>query len=71
MNIENIAKFNIPGKCQCCSSSDTEYTAVKIKDDFGYAVIWCNNCKRACNISRIQITDKTVIGKKIPNRLIY
>ncbi|MEE3449836.1 MAG: hypothetical protein VZR27_03910 [Acutalibacteraceae bacterium] len=70
-NIENIAKINSPGNCPYCENSDTEYTAVRIYKNLGYAVVWCNKCKRACNISRMEITDKTIVGKTIPKNLIF
>lgn len=70
-NLENISKENTPGKCPYCGSLDTEYTAIRIKRNMGYAVIWCNNCSNACNVSRVQITDKTIVNKAIPNGLKF
>jgi transcription elongation factor Elf1 len=70
-NLENIAKNNRAGKCPHCKSEDTEYTATKVNGDFGYGVVWCNNCKRAYIISRMRIDKDTVTDKTAPKGLIY
>ncbi len=70
-NIKNIVQLNSPGNCPYCDNLNTEYTAVKVNKNWGYAVIWCNDCKRACHLSRFEITDKTVVGKVIPQNLNF
>lgn len=69
--IENIAESNTPGKCPYCESENTAYNATKISGNFGYAVIWCNECKNAHIISRLSIDDKIITDKKAPDNLIY
>ena len=70
-NIENIAINNTPGVCPYCNSLNTDYSFKEIENGYGYAVIWCNECKKAVNVSRIKITAKDNINKKIPNDLIF
>ena len=70
-NIENIAKNNTPGVCTHCGSVKTDYSAIEVSGGYGYAIIWCNECKHAFNLSRIKITDETNKNKKIPNDLIF
>lgn len=69
--IEHIAKDNTPGKCPYCESENTAYNATKIKDKFGYAVIWCNKCKKAHIISRIKIENNTTTNADVPSDLIF
>lgn len=71
-NIESIALNNTPGKCPCCGSFNTEYNAIKLIDNnYGYCVIWCNDCKNAFNVSRMKILQNTITDKKIPNDLKF
>lgn len=70
-NLEHIAEYNTPGVCPHCGSDNTEYTANKIKGNFGNCVIWCNDCKHAHNISRIEISKYMITDKEVPNGLIF
>ena len=70
-NLENIIKNNTPGKCPCCGSTDTDYNTVKVVDNYGYGVIWCNKCKNAYNISRLKITNNMITNHKIPTDLRF
>ena len=70
-NIENIAKNNTPGACPHCGSMKTDYSATEVNNGYGYSVIWCGDCKRALNLSRMKITDTTNKNKKIPTDLIF
>ena len=70
-NIEQIAIDNTVGVCPYCQSNDTEYCAKGVKNGFGYAVIWCNNCKHAYSISRLKINKNTITDKTIPSDLIF
>jgi len=70
-NIKNVTDGNPPGRCPCCGSLRTDYTAVPISGDLGYCTVWCNDCKRAYNISRIRITKDMAVSHKIPNDLIF
>ncbi len=70
-NIESIAKTANSGICPYCGSNDTNYSTKKISKDFGYCVIWCNKCKKATNISRIEIDEKISHNIEIPDDLIF
>lgn len=70
-NLEHVAENNTPGICPHCGSNKTEYTANKIKEDFGHCIIWCNDCKHAYNISRVQVTEGMIMNKEIPADLIF
>ena len=70
-NIEEIATDNTAGVCPYCKSDDTEYSAKEVANGFGYAVIWCNQCKHAFNLSRIKIDGNIITNKAIPDDLIF
>ena len=70
-NIEQIATDNTAGVCPYCQSNDTEYSAKEVANGFGYAVIWCNRCKHAFNLSRIRVDKNTITNKAIPTELIF
>ncbi len=70
-NIEQIATDNTAGVCPYCQSNDTEYSARKVEKEFGYAVIWCNHCKHAFNLSRLRINKNMITNKAIPSELIF
>lgn len=70
-NLESIFNNNTPDACPCCGSKNTEYSAQKVQNDYGYCVIWCNDCKSAYNVSRMKVTDDLITNKKIPVGLNY
>lgn len=70
-NVEQIALNNTAGVCPCCQSDDTEYSAKEVANGLGYAVIWCNHCRHAFNISRLRINKNTIVDKTIPSNLIF
>ena len=70
-NIENIATKNTPGKCPHCGSLNTDYNAIKLHNEYGNCVIWCNDCKNAFNVSRMKITQDTNTNKLIPKDLKF
>ena len=70
-NIEQIATDNTAGVCPYCQSNNTEYSAKEVKKGFGYAVIWCDHCKHAFNLSRLRINKNTITNKSIPSELIF
>ncbi len=65
-NLESIFNNNTPNACPCCGSKNTDYSAKKVQGDYGYCVIWCNDCKSAYNASRVRITDNLKTGNIIP-----
>lgn len=70
-NLENIAESKTSGKCPHCGSDNTDYTLVGEVGNIGYGEVWCNDCKCAYHISRIQIAAGHPLNKKTPNNLIY
>lgn len=70
-NIESVLKNKNSGMCPFCKSSNTNYSADKVNDDYGYCVVWCNDCKRALNISIMKISDDMVTNNEIPKDLIF
>ena len=70
-NMENIAENKTSGTCPYCGSVDTDYTLVGKIGSVGYGTVWCNSCKRAYHISRIQIVDGYALNKPTPSNLIY
>lgn len=70
-NLENIAETKTSGKCPHCGSNNTDYTLAGNIGNIGYGDIWCNDCKYAYHISRVQITEGFPLNKVIPDNLIY
>lgn len=70
-NLESIATTKTSGNCPFCNSEDTDYSFVGKVSTIGYGVIWCNSCKRAYTISRMQIVDGYKLNKSIPQELVY
>lgn len=70
-NIENISINNEVGECPFCCSNDTNYCDVEVNNGYGYEIIWCNNCKNACHISRIKITAQSHTNINIPKDLKF
>lgn len=72
-NLKSIADNGNVGKCPFCGSTDTDYkcTAVSPENGNGYMDIWCNDCKRAFHVSRMQITDGMKTDGDIPEKLKY
>ncbi len=70
-NLENIIDHNKPEDCPCCGSLNTEYSAKEVKNNYGFCVIWCNDCKNAYNVSRMKINDNFITDKKFLTDLIF
>ena len=70
-NLENIATKRISGKCPCCGCNDTDYTLIGKVGSMGYGEIWCNECKRAYHISRIQVLDGFNLNKEVPKDIVH
>ncbi len=71
-NLELLSKNGETGKCPFCNSDDTDY-AVEVIDEkemIGHGAIWCNECKKAFHISRMQVTEK-LKKKSIPSGLNF
>ncbi len=70
-NIESVLKNGGSGLCPFCKSSNTDYRIVKIASNFGYGDIWCNECKKAVHISRVDISEDIIKESKLPKSLKY
>lgn len=69
-NLENFAENRTVGNCPYCNSDNTNYNATKIMDDYGYVVMWCNDCKHSYIISRLKITNDMKTNEHVPIDLI-
>ena len=71
-NLKSVFEKNDSGRCPYCNSADTDYGFVLIdeKNNMGCGAIWCNQCRQAYYISRIEITDGMRI-KEIPKGLKF
>ena len=71
-NLENLSKNGNVGMCPFCGSSDTDasFSVMDKKSNMGYGVIWCNKCKHAFKISRIEIINE-MKEKEVPRNLIF
>lgn len=47
------------------------FSITTISDSMGYYDIWCNDCKHACHISRMNTDGFQNENKKIPEGLKY
>lgn len=72
-NLKSIAANGNVGKCPFCGGGNTDYkcSVVSPENANGYMDIWCNDCKRAFHVSRMQITDGMKIDGDIPENLKY
>lgn len=68
-NLINLTETGEVGKCPCCGSNNTDYSANKINDKLGHIVLWCNHCKKGYNASRIEIQDNLKTNTPIPNNI--
>lgn len=68
-NLVELTETGKVGKCPCCGSDDTSYSANKINGDFGHIVLWCNSCNKGYNASRIKIQDNLKTNTPIPNNI--
>lgn len=71
-NLESIAKNHKSGLCPICGSKETDfgYSIIDPKSRMGYGAVWCNSCRHAFHISRVEVKDEKHI-KEIPHNLIY
>lgn len=69
-NIETFAKTRTVGVCPFCGSEDTDYCAKKVSGDYGYAILWCNKCRKSHIISSLKVTTDLKTDNLIPDDLI-
>lgn len=70
-NLESIAKNKTTGTCPYCGTDSVEFSTRKIKEGWGYGVLWCRSCRKAKLVPRIKITPDNGPRGIIPNNLIY
>lgn len=71
-NLQMLANDNKTGKCPFCKSENTEhsYEVINQNTHMGYGAIWCNDCKKAFHMSRVEILPDMRVSN-IPNDLDY
>lgn len=72
-NLKSIDTSGTVGKCPFCGSENTDYkcSIVNLENGNGYMDIWCNDCKRAFHMSRMQVTKGMKTDGNIPEKLKY
>lgn len=72
-NLISISRAGNPGACPHCGSTKTDYMCniVDPEKKLGYMDVWCDNCKKAFHVSRMEITDNLKTGGSIPGGLKY
>lgn len=72
-NLRGIAGGEGAGKCSFCGSVNTDYkcSVVDQKSKIGYMDIWCNDCKKAFHISRMQVAEDMKTYGEMPKDLKY
>lgn len=72
-NLEHLAQGKGCGKCPYCGSLNMDALCVVVDSTtrMGYGDLWCNDCKRAFHISRMQIPDCAKTTGTLPNGLRY
>ncbi len=71
-NLELLSRENKTGLCPFCNSDNTEVSFAIVDEEtkMGHGTIWCNDCRKAYHISRVQVSDEMKIGD-VPKGLIY
>lgn len=72
-NLKSIADIGSTGKCPFCGGTETDYkcSVVSQGNRLGYMDIWCNRCKRAFHVSRMNIPEGLKTGGEVPEGLKY
>lgn len=72
-NMKNIATKGTPGKCPKCGSDNTDYSCkiVDKKNNNGCMDIWCNDCKSAYHVSRMEKIGTLKSDNEMPEGLRY
>ena len=70
-NLETLAKTGNVGNCPFCGSNNTDYNSTKVSGDYGFAILWCNECMQSYIISRLKITNDMKTDQPIPDSLGY
>lgn len=72
-NLKSVSERGSVGKCPFCGSVNMDYKASVVAQEsrLGYMDIWCNDCKRAFHVSRMQIPEDMRTDGEIPKDLKY
>ena len=70
-SINNMLVGDPLPKCPFCNSKNTDYRMIQISGDLGTADIWCNKCKKAIHISRIEVPKDRIREVVLPQSLKY
>lgn len=72
-NLKSLLNHGNTGRCPFCGSGNTDYkgSVVMPENRNGYLDIWCNDCKKAFHVSRVQITENMKTEGEIPEGLEY
>ena len=70
-NLASIKQLHKAGKCPYCGQENTDYRLLEISSGTGYGDVWCNDCKKAFHISRIEVSETDIREKQLPPELKY
>lgn len=72
-NLKNISDKGSAGKCLFCGSVNMDYkcTVVVPESRLGFMDIWCNDCRKAFHVSRMQVSEDMKTDGEIPKDLKY
>ena len=64
-NLASIKQLHKAGKCPYCGQENTDYRLLEISSGKGYGDVWCNDCKKAFHISRIEVSETDIREKQL------
>ena len=70
-NLASIKQLHKAGKCPYSGQENTDYRLLEISSGKGYGDVWCNDCKKAFHISRIEVSETDIREKQLPPELKY
>lgn len=72
-NFKRIINVRKAGKCPYCKGVNTDYkcTVVVPEGRLGFMDIWCNDCRRAFHVSRMQVPEDMKTDGEVPKDLKY
>lgn len=72
-NLKSISGIGNAGNCPFCRSENVDHKATVVVPEsrLGYMDIWCNDCRKAFHVSRMQVTENMKTDGKIPKDLKY
>ena len=72
-NFKCVMERGNAGKCPFCRSVNMDYKASVVVPEsrLGYMDIWCNDCKKAFHVSRMQVPEGIKVDGETPEGLKY